>query len=177
MGIYESEHVWPRAFFTDKPVAYEHESDFIAMLKTGDGAPFAAIPREELNNRKELTTLADSSIPSTTRQVTPARDYILTSNTTSFKVKTPGPGVVVLTEAFAPGDFQVQLNGKPADYFRVNSAFKGLVLKEAGEYTISYAYWPRYFTLSLSVAAGAAAVLICWLAVMAKGGPRRTIIS
>jgi hypothetical protein len=177
MGIYESERVWPRAFFTDKPVAYEHESDFIALLKTGDGAPFAAIPREELNNRKELTALAGSAILSTTRQVTPARDYVLTSNTTSFKVSTPGPGVVVLTEAFVPDDFQVQLNGKPAGYFRINSAFKGLFLKEAGEYTVSYTYWPRYFTLSLLVAGGAAAVLISWLAVMAKGGPRRTILS
>ena len=177
MDVYESEHVWPRAFFTDGLATYEQEPQFIELLKKGDGAPFAAVSNEEVGKRKELTEFAGDTVPSASRQVTPARDYVFTSNTTSFKVTASRPGVVVLTEAFVPGDFQVQLNGKPADYFRVNSAFKGLFLPKAGDYTVSYAYWPRYFTLSLLVAGAGVTVLLCWLAIMTKGGIRRTTVS
>ena len=177
MDVYESEHVWPRAFFTDGLATYEEEPQFIELLKKGDGAPFAAVSNEELGKRKELTELASNTVPSASRQVTPARDYVFTSNTTSFKVAASRSGVVVLTEAFVPGDFQVRLNGKPADYFRVNSAFKGLFVPKAGDYTVSYAYWPHYFTPSLLVAGAGVTVLLCWLAIMTKGGIRRTTVS
>jgi hypothetical protein len=177
LDVYESQHVWPRAFFTDRLMAYEHEAEFIELLKKGDGAPFAAVLKEELGKRKEVTEFAGNSASPASRQVMPARDYVLTNNTTSFKITAPGPGVVVLTEAFVSGDFQLRLNGKPADYFRVNSAFKGLFVPEAGEYTVSYTYWPRFFTLSLLVAGGGVTALLCWLAVMTKVGIRRTTVS
>jgi len=142
-------------------------------LQKGDGEPFAAIPLEEVDKQKELTTFAGNSAPSANRQVTPAHDYVLTSNTTSFKVTASGPGVVVLTEAFVPEDFQLRLNGTPTDYFRVNSAFKGVFVPQAGEYTISYSYWPRYFTFSLLVGGGGITLLVCWLTIMAKSRHRR----
>jgi uncharacterized membrane protein len=177
MDVYESEHVWPRAFFTDNLVPYKQEAQFIEIMRKGDGKPFAAVPLEEVAPRKELTDFAASSTPSVSRQIVAAHDYRLTSNTTSFKVTAPGPGVVVLTEAFVPGDFQVRLNGKPADYFRVNSAFKGLFVPRAGDYTVSYAYWPRYFTLSLLIAAVGVTTLLVWLTIMTKGSFRRRVIS
>jgi hypothetical protein len=173
LGVYESEHVWPRAFFTDGLVTYDREAEFIELLQKGDGEPFAAIPLEEVDKQKELTTFAGNSAPSANRQVTPAHDYVLTSNTTSFKVTASGPGVVVLTEAFVPEDFQLRLNGTPTDYFRVNSAFKGVFVPQAGEYTISYSYWPRYFTFSLLVGGGGITLLVCWLTIMAKSRHRR----
>ena len=178
LDVYESEGVWPRAFFTDGLLAYGPETEFIELLKKGDGAPFAAIPAEELGPRKELTEFAAISRSPADRQVTPARDYAFTSNTTSFKITASGPGVVVLTEAFVPGDFQVRLNGQPAEYFRVNSAFKGLFVPKAGDYTVSYAYWPRYFTASLMVAGAGLTALLVWLAIMIKGAPlRRKLVS
>lgn len=177
MDVYESERAWPRAFFTDRLVAYQQEAEFLEFIKTGDGTPFAAIPAEELNKQKELTDLVTSSVSGASHQMTPARDYVLTSNTTSFKVTASGPGVVVLTEAFVPGDFQVRLNGKAASYFRVNSAFKGLFVDKAGDYIVSYAYWPRYFTFSLIVAAAGVTVLLLWLAIMSKGPVQRKVAS
>jgi hypothetical protein len=173
LDVYESEHVWPRAFFTNGVVAYEQEADFIELLKKSDGAPFAAIPTKELAKQKELTNLATPQSPSPGRQVMPARTYQFTSNTTSFKVTASGPGVVVLTEAFVPGDFDVRLNGKPATYFRVNSAFRGVFLPEAGEYFVSFAYWPHYFNLSLLIAGGGAAILFGWLGFLSRGAPER----
>jgi len=40
-------------------------------------------------------------------------------------------------------------NGRPAAYFRVNHAFRGVHLPAAGTYTISYDYWPQFLTLAL----------------------------
>jgi hypothetical protein len=177
MDVYESEHVWPRAFFTDGLVSYEHEPEFVELLQKGDGKPFAAVPLEELGRHKELSEFSGHALPAASRHVTPARDYAFTSNTTSFKVTAPGPGVVVLTESFVQGDFQAQLNGQPADYFRINSAFKGLFIPKAGDYTISYAYWPRYFTLSLLVAGAGIITLFCWLTLMTKGNLSRRVVS
>ncbi len=69
----------------------------------------------------------------------------------------------MLTEAYLPGDFQVMLNGKPADYFRVNHAFRGVTIPAAGKYEVSYSYWPRYFTFSVVLAAIGVLVLLVWL--------------
>jgi len=177
LDVYESEHVWPRAFFTDELVAYEHETEFIELLKKGDGAPFAAVSNEEIAGQKALTGLAANLAPSAGRRVTPARDYVLTNNTTAFDVTASGPGVIVLTEAFVPRDFKMRLNGQPADYFRVNSAFKGVFVPSAGNYTVSYTFWPRYFTRSLLVSGTGLIALLGWLVIMAKGGVRRTPVS
>jgi hypothetical protein len=162
LDVFESERVWPRAFFTDGLVAYEHEAEFIDLLKKSDGTPFAGIPKEELDNQTGLAKLAGTSMPPSNRRTTPATDYVFTNNTTSFKINAPGPGVIVLTEAYVPEDFQVRLNGKPANYFRVNSAFKGLFVPKAGNYVVSYTYWPRYLTLSFWVAGAGVAMFLGW---------------
>jgi hypothetical protein len=168
LDVFESDRVWPRAYFTDRLVAYEHETEFTDLLKKSDRTPFAGIPKEELNNRAELAKLTDASMPSSNRKVTPATDYVFTNNTTSFKINAPGPGVIVLTEAYVPEDFQVRLDGKPANYFRVNSAFKGLFVPKTGNYLVSYAYWPRYLTLSLWVAGAGIALFLGWALLLLK---------
>jgi hypothetical protein len=168
LDVFESERVWPRAFFTGRVVTYEHEEEFIELLKRSDGAPFGGIPKEALDNQPELSTFIGSATSSGDRKAIPATDFVLTSNTTSFKVNATGPGVIVLTEAYVPGDFQVRVNGKPANYFRVNSAFKGLFIPEAGDYNVSFAYWPRYLTLSLWIAGAGLALLLGWLVFLLK---------
>jgi hypothetical protein len=62
----------------------------------------------------------------------------------------------------------VRLNGKPTIYFRVNSAFKGLFVPEAGDYVVSFAYWPRYLTLSLWIAAAGSAIFLGWAALLLR---------
>ena len=168
LDVFESERVWPRAFFTDRLLTYEHEEEFIELLKKSDGTPFGGVPKGELDNQTELSTFIGAATPSGNRKTTPATNYIFTNNTTSFKVNATGPGVIVLTEAYVPGDFQVRVNGKPANYFRVNSAFKGLFVQEAGEYDVSFAYWPRYLTLSLWIAGAGLAILLGWLLFLLK---------
>jgi hypothetical protein len=163
LDVYESSSVWPRAFFIDQLSRYGSESDFVSLLKQGDGKPFAAIPQIDLEKRPDLRPLVHDSAPSAARQVAAATGYRLTNNTTSFKVRTPGPGVVVLTEPYLENDFQLRMNGIVTGYFRVNSAFRGVFIPAAGEYDFSFTYWPRHLTLSLWVSALGLALLALWI--------------
>lgn len=53
----------------------------------------------------------------------------------------------------------VRINEAAAGYFRVNHAFRRMLIPKAGTYTISYCYWPRHFTLSLVLALAGLALL------------------
>ncbi len=168
LEVFASERVWPRAFFTNRLVTYEGEEEFIDLLKMSEGTPFAGIPKEALDNQAELAKLTGVPTPPDDRKATPATNYVFTNNTTTFKVNAAGPGVIVLTEAYVPDDFQVSLNGKPTNYFRVNAAFKGLFVPDAGDYVVSFAYWPRYLTLSLWMAAVGFAIFVGWAAFLLR---------
>ncbi|MEY2508109.1 MAG: hypothetical protein QOH01_2438 [Verrucomicrobiota bacterium] len=162
LNVYESSSAWPRAFFTNELSPYGSEEEFVSLLKHGDGKPFAGIPASELQTNGELRRSIAGSLPQSTRQIMPGTDYVLTNNTTSFKISATGPGTVVLTEPYVKDDFRLTVNGKPAAYFRVNSAFRGVFIPAAGEYHFSFSYWPRYFTVSLWTSALGAALLGFW---------------
>jgi hypothetical protein len=72
---------------------------------------------------------------------------VLTPNRTSFVIDAPGPGVVVLTEAYVPRDFIATHNGKRSDYFRVNHALKAVTVPAAGTWTITFEYRPEHWRL------------------------------
>ena len=162
LNIYESSQFWPRAFFSNRVSAYGAESDFVQLVKQGDGRPFAAIAQNDLGQRKDIALPADAAI-SGDRQIIPATDYTLTTNKTSFRIAAPAEGVVVLNEPYVADDFQLKVNGEPASYFRINSAFRGVFLPKAGDYHFSFAYWPRYLTISLWIAAFGIVLLSLWL--------------
>ena len=161
LNLYESTSAWPRAFFTNHIASYGTENDFVALLKAGDGPPFAALAQPDLDREEALSRWAGSSSPPVPRTVR-ATEYALTTNTTSFKINAPGPGVIVLTEPYIDGDFQVRVNGRLDHYFRVNSAFRGLFVSAGGEYTVSFSYWPRHLTMSLWISAVALIALFLW---------------
>jgi hypothetical protein len=129
-------------------MAYDSTPQFIAALAKSKDHPFAAI---EGVDRTALAPALFVSSPEDVHAVA-ARDYHLTSNTTTFTIDAPDAGVAVLTEAFLPDDFIVRINAAATGYFRVNHAFRGVLIPRAGTYTISYCYWPRHFTLSLVLA-------------------------
>lgn len=150
LDVYESPTAWPRAFFTDRVATYATPRDFASLVLTGDRRPFAATQAGQADAPARPRDLAD-------RTVRPATDYRLTSNTTTFVVEATGPGVAVLSETYYAEDFRVTVNGKPAPYFRVNHAFKGVAIQAAGRHEITFAYWPQHFTLALWL--GAAGLL------------------
>jgi hypothetical protein len=163
LDVYESTAAWPRAFFIDQVSSYGSESDFVSLLKQGDGKPFGTVLRTDLEKQVDLKPFVHDLAPSPARHIVAATDYALTTNTTSFKVRAPGPGVVVLTEPYDEGDLRLQLNGKATGYFRVNAAFRGVVVPAAGDYHFSFSYWPRHFTMSLWISALGLALLALWI--------------
>lgn len=173
LNVYESTAAWPRAFFVDQLESYNLESNFVSLLKAGDGKAFAAIPRLELEKQPAVRGLVSDHF-SPARQIVPATDYSLTSNSTSFKVRVSSPGVVVLTEPYVENDFQLRVNGKSANYFRVNSAFRGVFVSAPGEYNFSFTYWPRYFTASLWISGLGLSLLLLWIFVARRQSPSTT---
>jgi hypothetical protein len=159
LDISKNDSAWPRAFFADKVRTYDRLEQFLEMLRQADSHPFAAV------QNGDVTGLPDEAFASGEAKNAPARDYRLTSNTTTFTIDAPAPGVAILTETYVAGDFRVRVNGTPASYFRVNHAFRGVALPAAGKYVISYSYWPQHFTLSLLMAAFGALLLGGWMIV------------
>jgi hypothetical protein len=153
LDIYASPKAWPRAFFTDRLATYATALDFTKEVLKGDGRPFAA-RQDDQTDTPPLPAELDS------RTVRAATDYRLTSNNTTFTIDAPGPGLAVLTETFYAEDFQVTVDGKPAPYFRVNHAFKGVAINSAGRHEITFAYWPQHFTLALRASAAGLLLLV-----------------
>ena len=119
------------------------------MIQANPGRPFAAMQKGQREAPAPLFAAPDSP----TRVVVPAHGYRLTTNRTSFDVVAPGPGVIVLQEAWVRKDFKVTVNGQPANYFRVNHAFRGIAVNRAGAYRVVFSYWPEDMTLSLALSA------------------------
>jgi hypothetical protein len=145
LDVYRSESVWPRAFFTDRLTTYATAKDFAKLIAAGDGRPFAAMQSGDP---------APCDIPDTlsTRTVVPARNYRLTTNTTAFEIDASGPGLVALSEAWLPHDFRVTLNGERVHYLRLNHAFKGVFIPNAGHHHLEFTYRPQRFTLAVNLA-------------------------
>lgn len=159
LDVYASPTAWPRAFFCDRVVGYGTTGDFAKLLLAGDGRPFAAVQAGDHPPLPPAPAAGD-------RLIRPARDYRFTPSRTTFTVEAPGPGVAVLAETYYLDDFEVTVNGRPADYFRVNHTFKGVALPAAGTYEITFRYWPKHFTTALWLGlAGAAGLALgaAWL--------------
>jgi hypothetical protein len=156
LDVYESPTAWPRAFFTDRVEVYDEPAQFVERIRAAHGQPFAAVQRSDASAQAALTGISSDS---SSRTVSPATNYQLTENTTSFTVHATGPGAIVLTEAFWPGDFRAEVNGRKAPVIRLNHAFKGVVVPGAGEYHVTFRYWPKNFDRYLGMC-GLGAVLL-----------------
>ena len=96
-----------------------------------------------------------------------ARNYRLTSNTTSFNIDASGPGIVVLSEVNVPGNVLVFVNQQPGKVLNVNHAFRGVEIPKAGNYEITFIYRPELWMTSLKLSAGGqllfiVMLIVCW---------------
>ncbi len=156
LKVFESEHCWPRAFFTNRLEHYTTPAQLVSMIRQrAPGAPFAAMQESD-----PIPLPLPSGGAAATATVVPAHDYLLTTNTTAFTIVAPSAGLAVLHENWLPNDFRATLNGKPVPYLRVNHTFKGVLIPGAGTYRIEFAYWPRGLTIALTLAACGAALAI-----------------
>ena len=146
LNLFRSATVWPRAFFVDRVVPYATLPELLEWIQQAEGHPLAAVAQAEVPPRAPTGDLAG-------RTAQAAATYAFSTNSTAFTLDAPRAGVAVLTEAYMPGAFRVTINGAPAPYFRVNHAFKGVVLPAAGRYRITFTYQPKVLNLSLGLAA------------------------
>ena len=152
---------WPRAFFTDGVTTYVEPQELLRQV-AAHGKPLASIQSTDDRAMEATRGLRASGGHSV-----PARGYMLTGNTTSFVVRSAGPGVAVLTETFLPDDFRVTLNGRRVPYFRVNHAFKAVAIPSAGDWAVKFEYRPRHWDLSLAMA-GSGVLLLAGLGVLSR---------
>ena len=165
LDVWRSATPWPRAFFTDQVLAYDTLPQFVALIRADAGHPFAAVQTGDRH-------APAASTASAVRLVVPADDYRLTTNSTSFRVTAPKAGVIVLQEAWLPRSFRVTLNGQPADYFRVNHAFKGVAVPAAGTYRVTFTYRPEHWTLALILSGTGLTLLLAGVVMYGPIGKR-----
>jgi hypothetical protein len=140
--VIERPTAWPRAFWVDGVRRHSSVGALISELNSSPGA-FASIDAAD----RHAVAFA-RNLPSKETNVVRAREYRLTPNRTSFVVDAPGPGVVVLAEAYVPRDFVATRNGMRVEYFRTNHAFKAVTVTEGGSWTIELEYRPEKWMLS-----------------------------
>jgi hypothetical protein len=143
LDVWERESVWPRAFFVNRIIKVNMPSDIIGALADKSHTPFATvenqyIPQDVLNNNAPY-------------QVVPAKDYSWTNNSTHFSVEVTGPGIIVLSENYYPGDFVATVNGVRVNYTRVNEASKGIWVNKAGKYDVNFTYRPEKLNQTLCI--------------------------
>lgn len=157
---------WPRAFFVDTVSTYDEPADFMKQVAER-GGPMAAVQASD-----SIAVDLTRDLPASGGSFVAADDYAITTNSTRFRVRAPGPGIAVLTETYLPRDFTVTINGRPASYFRVNHAFKGVRLPGRGDWDIRFEYRPAHWGLAW-MAAGIGGLLALALAAAAVW-PQRT---
>lgn len=160
---------WPRAFYVPSIETYGELPQLVDRIVRGPEGVFATVAERD---RERLPTSLVGA-PGTAHQ--PATEYRLTTNSTTFTVRSEAAGLAVLHETWHATDFRATLNGQAVPYLRVNHAFKGVVIPGPGTWTVSFTYWPRTLTLSLAIAAaGVAGFVVLWT--LAKRS-RRTLES
>jgi len=137
MNLWKRTTAWPRAYFVDNIAQYSDVKLLAKFVEQAGSRALAAIQTEK------------TVWPDKHRRVVSADNYRLTTNTTSFTVDAPGPGIVVLTEVNIPGDIHVEINGKPDKVLEVNHAFRAVKIEKPGVYRISFKYRPRLWRTSL----------------------------
>jgi hypothetical protein len=79
-------------------------------------------------------------------------------NRVVLDVRTPKPGILVLTDTYSPG-WTVAVNGEDRDVFPVDGVFRGVLLP-AGNHVVEFSYFP------LSFQVGAWLSLVGWVCVV-----------
>jgi hypothetical protein len=157
-GLIENQQAWPRAFFSDGVISIPSSDAFIRRLIENKKEPFIALTSADLQAHPELLPLAATN----TAAISPATNYRLLPNATTFDIHAGSPGVVCLTESQVK-DFTATANGVHKTVFTVNRAFKGIYLESPGDYHIEFIYRPRYWHASCALFWGAFAATIVFM--------------
>jgi hypothetical protein len=145
--IYSISSSWPKAFYNKCPDIVNDDEvlkTVVDKINTDTYIPFVVIPKSEAHDFILNNDCVNSKI-------TEASDYFLTSNTTSFKIKTDGPGLIYLSENFEDDNYIAYLDSSEKKIIRSNYAFKSIYVDSAGIYNVRFEYRPRYLSTLLLV--------------------------
>jgi hypothetical protein len=89
----------------------------------------------------------------------PAHVDAYTPNQVTMTIDTPGPGLVVLKDVYAPG-WSARVDGQPTELVRVNAMVRGVLVREAGHHQLVVSYWPLSMTAGLVLALAATLLIV-----------------
>jgi hypothetical protein len=170
LDVLESDTAWPRAFFTDSVLTYHELPEKVRLVREGDGRPFAVMLPED----RARVSLPQKDF--TQRQIVPARNYVLTQNSTTFEIDAPSAGIAVLGEAWVPRDIEVTVDGQPAQALRTDHAFRGVFIDKAGHHRVQFRYRPAIFDTTLWLALAGALGVLGTIWVFARQAPQRETV-
>jgi hypothetical protein len=137
----------------------------VKRIEDGDGRPFASVRADRLAETPGLAALAADPAA---RTVVPATRYRLTENATSFDIRAPGPGIVVLQEAWWPGYPHAEVDGRRTHLVGVNEVFQGIVVDRAGDYRMTVTYRPPFLTAALWISGASLALIAASFALVLR---------
>lgn len=167
LDVWKRESVWPRAFFVNHVIQLQKSSDILRALADKSRVPFAAVEPQYIP--KQILTSNASY------QVLPAKEYMLTNNSTHFTVEANEPGMIVLGETYYQGDFVATLNGEEVDYIRVNEASKGIWVNKVGKYNVGFTYRPEKLNTAISLCLLGLVLLLSFIVIIVRSSGSRVV--
>jgi hypothetical protein len=156
--LFENLSALPRSYFTSH---YETVADWrSAQAAFGRLADLRSVAYGEESSPK----CAVGASPAAAEPAGQTSIGAVAANTISLEANVSAPGVLVLTDTFAPG-WTASVNGARAAVLRINGTFRGICLPAAGAYRIAMRYRPPLWDLSLAVAG---AGLLGWAALLTR---------
>lgn len=147
--IYKLNHALPRAFVVPSVIPAADALTSLHMLvdKKFDARRAAITIGEETAAKTGLPTI-DSSTNTTAASATIVTDRV---NVVEIDVNTPQPGMLVLNDSWDSG-WKAKLDGVERPVFRVNYAFRGVVVPP-GKHTVTFMYRPPLLLMGLVISA------------------------
>lgn len=133
-GIWELNHSAPAVYYVPSPLHADDTAGSLEALRSFEPGANAVVEGAVAAGNAELPVVS-------------GRITQLEPNHLRAEIDTPGPGLIVIAEAYYP-KWQATLNGKSAAILPTNVMFRGIAVSEAGHQVIEMQLRPgRFFYL------------------------------
>jgi hypothetical protein len=148
-GMWELTKVAPAVYYVPAPVVAKDPADSLKALRSFAPGENAVVEGPVQGGSADLP-------------VTSGRITKLEPNYLRAEIDTPGPGLIIIAEAYYP-KWQATLDGKSAAIMPANLMFRGIEVQSAGHHVIEMKLWPGRFYFLLPAYLIALALLL-WAA-------------
>ncbi len=130
-GIWELTNTAPAVYYVPTPIVVANAKASMATLKTFKPGTNAVVEGDVPTGSAELA-------------ITPGTITRLDPNHVTAEIVTPGPGLVVVAEAYYP-QWSATIDGQDVDIMPANLMFRGIPVVSAGKHTIDMKLRPLRF--------------------------------